>query len=83
MQLSEVTARQKLACPACGGEAQWNPSKKALICAYCGTESPYEVKDSGEIVEHGPVLDVIDSPKEPYTAKLLSAIPTFGEPMFQ
>ena len=37
----------------------------------------------GEIVEHGPVLDVIDSPKEPYTAKLLSAIPTFGEPMFQ
>ena len=39
--------------------------------------------DGGEIVEHGPVLDVIDSPKEPYTAKLLSAIPTFGEPMFQ
>ena len=52
MQLSEVTARQKLACPACGGEAQWNPGKKALICAYCGTESPYEVKLDGEIVEH-------------------------------
>lgn len=52
MQLSEVSAQQKLACPACGGEAQWHPTKKALICAYCGTESPYEVKESGEIVEH-------------------------------
>jgi hypothetical protein len=52
MQLSEVSAQQKLACPACGGEAQWNPAKKALVCAYCGTESPYEVKESGEIVEH-------------------------------
>ncbi len=52
MQLSEVSAQQKLACPACGGEAHWHPAKKALICAYCGTESPYEVQDSGEIVEH-------------------------------
>ena len=52
MQLSEVTARQKLACPACGGEAQWNPAKQSLVCAYCGTESPYEVKADGEIVEH-------------------------------
>lgn len=52
MQLSEVTARHKLACPACGGEAQWNPAKKALVCAYCGTESPYEVRADGEIVEH-------------------------------
>jgi tRNA(Ile2) C34 agmatinyltransferase TiaS len=52
MQLKELTARQKLACPACGGEAQWNPAKKALICAFCGTESPYEIKTDGEIVEH-------------------------------
>ena len=51
-QLSEVFAQQKLACPACGGEARWHPTKKALVCAYCGTESPYEVKKSGEIVEH-------------------------------
>lgn len=52
MQLSEVSAGQKLACPACGGEAQWNPAKRALVCAYCGTESPYELKADGEIVEH-------------------------------
>jgi len=52
MQLTELIARQKLSCPACGGEAHWSPAKKALICAYCGTESPYELQDSGEIVEH-------------------------------
>lgn len=52
MQLSEVSAGQKLACPACGGEAQWNPAKRALVCAYCGTESPYELKTDGAIVEH-------------------------------
>ncbi|QCB47178.1 zinc ribbon domain-containing protein [Hydrogenophaga sp. PAMC20947] len=52
MQLSELSAQQKLACPACGGEAQWNPAKQALVCAYCGTESPYTLKDGGEVVEH-------------------------------
>jgi ribosomal protein S27E len=52
MQLSELSALQKLACPACGGEAQWNPAKQALVCAYCGTESPYTLKANGEVVEH-------------------------------
>ena len=52
MQLSELSAQQKLACPACGGEAQWNPAKQALVCAYCGTESPYTLKDGGEVIEH-------------------------------
>jgi hypothetical protein len=52
MQLKELSAQQKLACPACGGEAQWNPAKQALVCAYCGTESPYTLKADGEVVEH-------------------------------
>jgi Zn finger protein HypA/HybF involved in hydrogenase expression len=38
-----ATAREKFNCPACGGEAQWNPSRHALICPYCGTESPAEL----------------------------------------
>lgn len=63
MQLSEVSARQKLACPACGGEAQWNPAKKALVCAYCGTESPYEIQADGEIVEHDLVAALQAIPK--------------------
>lgn len=50
-----ATARAKFSCPACGGEAQWNPSKHALICPYCGTESPAQLEtrtDATVIVEH-------------------------------
>jgi hypothetical protein len=36
----EVTAREKFSCPACGGEAEWNPSKQALVCPFCGTTAP-------------------------------------------
>jgi Zn finger protein HypA/HybF involved in hydrogenase expression len=50
-----VHARDKFSCPACGGEAHWNPGKRALICPYCGTESPAELQtrnDDTVIVEH-------------------------------
>ena len=33
-------AQPKFACPACGGEAVWNPAKAELVCPFCGTESP-------------------------------------------
>src|SRR5690349_4044951 len=48
-------AQRKYECPACGGEAQWNPAKRALICPYCGTESPVELEQRDNttvIVEH-------------------------------
>jgi len=45
-------ARAKFACPACGGEAVWNPAKRALVCPFCGTESPAQIDASGAIVEH-------------------------------
>jgi len=50
-----ATARSKYPCPACGAEAHWNPDKHALICPYCGTESPAELLVRGDetvIVEH-------------------------------
>lgn len=50
-----AVARRKFDCPACGGEAQWNPAKHALICPYCGTESPAELEErdgTTVIVEH-------------------------------
>ncbi len=54
--MPEATAQKKFSCPACGAEAQWNPSKKALVCPFCGTTSPAQVELSatgGEtIVEH-------------------------------
>lgn len=43
-------AREKFHCPACGADAHWNAAKGALVCPYCGTESPMEVAASGEVV---------------------------------
>ncbi|HQU47707.1 MAG TPA: zinc ribbon domain-containing protein [Casimicrobiaceae bacterium] len=37
---SERDALSKFACPACGGEAVWNPGRQKLVCPFCGTESP-------------------------------------------
>ncbi|MDQ3814604.1 MAG: zinc ribbon domain-containing protein [Armatimonadota bacterium] len=51
--MAEITASQKYSCPACGGEAQWNPSKNALVCAFCGTVSPMQPRaDGGPVQEH-------------------------------
>ena len=50
-----VVAQAKFHCPACGGEAQWNPAKQRLICPFCGTESPatLQTRDASTvIVEH-------------------------------
>ncbi len=48
----EIKAQQKYNCPSCGGEAQWNPGKQALVCPYCGTVSPAKLDASGNIEEH-------------------------------
>jgi hypothetical protein len=56
MDQQQVIARKKHTCPACGAEAQWNPAKQALICAYCGTTAPGKLEPdaTGEqtIIEH-------------------------------
>lgn len=41
------------ACPECGGDLQWNASKKALVCPYCGTVAPWAPGDAttGSIAE--------------------------------
>jgi Zn finger protein HypA/HybF involved in hydrogenase expression len=53
--ISSATAREEFHCPACGAEAHWNPTRQALICPFCGTESPATleaVDGRGRIVEH-------------------------------
>jgi predicted RNA-binding Zn-ribbon protein involved in translation (DUF1610 family) len=45
-------AQHKFACPACGAEAVWNPSRQALVCPFCGTTSPARIDATGAIVEH-------------------------------
>jgi len=54
--MSEVTALKKFACPACGAEAVWTPSKKALVCPYCSTVSPAELKADGSLVEENDLV---------------------------
>lgn len=50
----EIKSKNKHTCPACGGEAVWNPGKQALVCGFCGTVAPGTLEDaaSGSIVEH-------------------------------
>ena len=49
----EVSALQKYACPACGAQAEWNPTKQKLVCPFCGTESPHPIdRESGKVAEH-------------------------------
>ena len=46
------SALEKHACPACGAQAEWNPSKQKLVCPFCGTESPYSIdRDIGKVGE--------------------------------
>lgn len=49
---AETVALSKFSCPACGGEANWNPAKQKLVCPFCGTESPAKLDATGKIVEH-------------------------------
>jgi hypothetical protein len=50
--VAETVALSKFACPACGGEANWNPARQKLVCPFCGTESPAQLDGAGAIVEH-------------------------------
>jgi len=55
-QPQTVTAHAKHSCPACGAEAQWNPTKQALVCPFCGTTAPGKLEPdntgNAEIIEH-------------------------------
>ena len=63
---NEATAQKKFSCPSCGGEAQWNPAKKLLVCPFCGTTSPAQAELTAtgdeQIVEHDLVAALRDIP---------------------
>jgi hypothetical protein len=50
--MESAIAQEKFDCPACGADAHWNPARQALVCAYCGTVSPAEIRADGQILEH-------------------------------
>lgn len=50
--MTDVAALDKHACPACGAQAVWDPATQKLVCAYCGTESPYRLdRTTGAVQE--------------------------------
>jgi len=60
-----VSALQKIECPACGAQAEWNPTKQKLVCPFCGTESPYKFdREQGKVVELDLVKTLRDLPDE-------------------
>jgi ribosomal protein S27E len=53
--MAEVSALRKHPCPECGGDAEWNASKQALACPYCGTIVPWTDGENplgAAIIEH-------------------------------
>jgi hypothetical protein len=50
--MPELAAREKFTCPACGGEAIWDPRKQKLVCPFCGSESTAKLPAGGDIAEH-------------------------------
>jgi hypothetical protein len=57
----EITAIKKYACPACGAEAVWSPAKHALVCPYCNTVSPMELKTDTTAVKENDLLEALKS----------------------
>ncbi len=61
----EISALEKHACPACGAQAEWNPTKQKLVCPFCGTESPYQFdRETGKVVELDLVTTLREMPEE-------------------
>jgi hypothetical protein len=61
--MAEITALRKYPCPECGGDAEWNASKQALVCPYCGTVVPWTPgKDTpGETIRETELATVLRS----------------------
>lgn len=63
--MSEISAVEKHACPACGAQAEWHASKQKLVCPFCGTESPYVLDTStGSVHEIDLVATLRDMPED-------------------
>jgi Zn finger protein HypA/HybF involved in hydrogenase expression len=54
--MAELHALNKFACPSCGADARWDPTKQALICPYCGTISPAKLSDDGTLIEESDLV---------------------------
>jgi hypothetical protein len=63
--VAEVAGFARHPCPACGAQAEWNPSKQKLICPFCGTESPYQIdRATGKVAEIDLVTTLRELPED-------------------
>ncbi len=62
---TDLLALEKHTCPACGAQAEWNPTTQALVCPFCGTASPYTLdRETGKVVELDLVTTLRDLPDD-------------------
>jgi hypothetical protein len=61
--MAEVTALRKHPCPECGGDAEWNPSKQALACPFCGTILPWSEGEAaiGETIQEHDLIAALEN----------------------
>ncbi|MBL9139866.1 MAG: zinc ribbon domain-containing protein [Verrucomicrobiales bacterium] len=57
--MAELNALNKFACPACGADARWEPSKQALVCPYCSTVSPAKLSADGTLIEESDLVSAL------------------------
>jgi predicted RNA-binding Zn-ribbon protein involved in translation (DUF1610 family) len=63
--VDDVSALAKHECPACGAQAEWNPTAQKLVCPFCGTESPYQLDhETGKVAELDLVKTLRELPEE-------------------
>jgi hypothetical protein len=59
--MADVTAVEKHPCAACGAQAEWNPATQRLVCAFCGTEAPYDINAATGAIEE---IDLVRTLRE-------------------
>ena len=64
MQPQDLTALKKFNCAACGAEAVWTPSKRTLVCPYCGTVANAELATDTQAVRENDLLVALTSMTE-------------------
>ncbi len=58
--MADVAALHKYPCAACGAQAEWNPTRQALVCSFCGTVAPFSIDEAGSVVE----IDLVKALRE-------------------
>jgi hypothetical protein len=62
--MPDIAALDKYPCAACGAQAEWNPSKQALVCSFCGTVTPFTIDAAGQVRELDLAAALRDVPDE-------------------